>query len=155
MKLSTRARYALRMMVEISRQATEDSPALSLKEIAETMDVSRRYLEQLAIALKNAVLVRGKQGKGGGYSLARPAGDILVGEIIEASIGPINIVDCVLEPGACNKSDECGCRSIYCDINARIADTLNDLTLEDLAEKDQFEKKKKEANILNGSQIRP
>jgi Rrf2 family iron-sulfur cluster assembly transcriptional regulator len=155
MKLSTRARYALRMMVEISRQATEDSPALSLKEIAETMDVSRRYLEQLAIALKNAVLVRGKQGKGGGYRLARPAGDILVGEIIEASIGPINIVDCVLEPGACDKSDECGCRSIYCDINARIADTLNDLTLEDLAEKDKFEKKKKEAGILNGSQIRP
>jgi DNA-binding IscR family transcriptional regulator len=65
-----------------------------------------------------------------------------VGQIIEAAIGPINIVDCVLEPGVCDKSDACGCRSIYCDINARIADTLNDLTLEDLANRGQFEKKK-------------
>jgi Rrf2 family protein len=136
------------MMVEISRQTTADSPALTLKEIAEITGVSRRYLEQLAIALKNAVLVRGKQGKGGGYSLAKPAAEILVGEIIEAAIGPINIVDCVLEPGACDKSEECGCRSIYCEINARIADTLNDLTLEDLAEKDQFEKKKKETGLF-------
>ena len=147
MKLSTRARYALRMMVEITRQTTDETPALTLKEIAETTDVSRRYLEQLAINLKNAVLVRGKQGKGGGYSLARPADEIRVGEIIEAAIGPINIVDCVLEPGACDKSDACGCRSIYCDINERIADTLNDLTLLELAKRDQFEKKKSETEI--------
>jgi Rrf2 family protein len=136
------------MMVEISRQTTVDSPTLTLKEIAEIMGVSKRYLEQLAITLKNAVLVRGKQGKGGGYSLTKPAGEILVGQIIEAAIGPINIVDCVLEPGACDKSGECGCRSIYCDINERIADTLNDLTLEDLAKRDRFEKKKKENGIF-------
>lgn len=155
MKLSTRARYALRMMVEITRQTSDETPALTLKEIAETTDVSRRYLEQLAINLRNAVLVRGKQGKGGGYSLARPADEIRVGEIIEAAIGPINIVDCVLEPGACDKSGACGCRSIYCDINERIADTLNDLTLLDLAKRDQFEKKKRETEIRSAPHGNP
>ena len=135
MKLSTRARYALRMMVELTRLTNEIDDSISLARIAEVTRISRRYLEQLAIVLKNGSLIRGKTGKGGGYRLARPADQITAGQIIEASIGQINIVDCVMDPESCSMVDDCGCRSVYCDINSRIADALNDLPLDALANK--------------------
>jgi Rrf2 family cysteine metabolism transcriptional repressor len=138
MKLSTRARYALRMMVAIARYTNGNGlqKTVSLKDIAERTNISRRYLEQLVISLKNASLVRAKAGRGGGYSLVKPPAAIDVGEIVEAAIGQINIVDCVLEPGACDKSGDCGCRSIYCDINERITDTLNEITLQSLLDRE-------------------
>ena len=68
MKLSTRARYALRMMVEITRQANGEKK-VSLSQIARSSNLPRRYLEQLAIGLKKASLITGISGKGGGYIL--------------------------------------------------------------------------------------
>jgi Rrf2 family protein len=133
MKLSTRARYALRMMVEIAKNTDETGGDISLKNVAETTGLSRRYLEQLAIGLKNARLVRGKTGKGGGYHLAKKPSEITAAQVIEAAIGPINIVGCVLDPESCIRIDNCGCRSMYCKINERIMETLNELSLEELA----------------------
>jgi Rrf2 family cysteine metabolism transcriptional repressor len=133
MKLSTRARYALRMMVEIAKNTDKMGGAVSLSHVAETTGISRRYLEQLAIGLKNACLVKGKTGKGGGYHLAKKPGKITAAQVIEAAIGPISIVDCVLDPEFCMRIDKCGCRTMYCKINDRIMETLNELSLEELA----------------------
>ncbi len=132
MKLSRRARYALRMMVELSRQA-KDGNAVSLSTVSEHTQISRRYLEQLAIPLKNASLIRGITGKGGGYLLNHSAKRIRIGQIIEAAIGPINIVDCVLYPENCLQADCCECRWVYGTINQRIVDVLHELSLDDLA----------------------
>jgi Rrf2 family iron-sulfur cluster assembly transcriptional regulator len=132
MKLSTRARYALRMMADIAQNTTSDGNAVSLTEVSKRTKISRRYLEQLTIALRSNSLLRGKTGKGGGYKLARPADKIQVAQIIEAAIGPIDIVDCVLDPDTCDMSSHCGCRDIYKKINNRIVETLSDLTLKDL-----------------------
>lgn len=137
MRLSTRARYALRMMVTIARHDSEDG-AVSLNDVAEKTRVSRRYLEQLVIALKNASLVRGISGRGGGYLLTRSAGEITLRQIIEAAIGPINIVECVLHPDACLESDFCECRWVYQTINDRIKGVLNDLSLDDLVARPQL-----------------
>ncbi|MCP4601950.1 MAG: Rrf2 family transcriptional regulator [Proteobacteria bacterium] len=131
MKLSTRARYALRMMVAIARQ-TDGDTAKSLSDVAGETRISRRYLEQLAIALKNASLIRGKTGKGGGYVLTQPAVDITLSQIVEAAIGPINIVECVLRPQTCIEADLCECRWVYQTINNRIVSVLNELFLDDL-----------------------
>ncbi len=109
MKLSRRARYALRMMVAIARQ-TKEEKRISLTQVAKLTDLSRRYLEQLAIALKNSSLIIGKTGKSGGYMLSRPAADIKVGEIVEAAIGPINIVECLAQPDLCILATDCECR---------------------------------------------
>ena len=132
MKLSTRARYALRMMVEIAKQ-THGDEKVSLSQVAKSSDLPRRYLEQLAIGLKNASLITGFSGKGGGYILAKSPEEIRIGEIIEAAIGPINIVECVLRPEMCLKADFCDCRWIYHHINDRITEVLNDFSLADLA----------------------
>ena len=137
MKLSTRARYALRMMVVLSRREGE-STLVSLNEVADEANVSRRYLEQLVIGLKNGALIRGKSGKGGGYCLARPADQIRMREIFESAIGPINIVDCVMQPEICLKSDFCECRSLYGLINDRITSVLDSLFLSDLIDNDRL-----------------
>jgi Rrf2 family protein len=133
MKLSTRARYALRMMIVFARHADREH-VVSLTEVSKEAMVSRRYLEQLAIGLKNGALVRGKSGKGGGYTLARPADKITIREIIESAIGPVNIVDCVMQPEICLKSDICDCRLLYQFINMRITTVLDGLVLADLVD---------------------
>ena len=138
MKLSTRARYALRMMVVIARRQDGESVLVSLNEVADESRVSRRYLEQLVIGLKNGALIRGKSGKGGGYILARPADQIRLREIFESAIGQINIVDCVMHPEICLKSDFCECRSLYALINSRITSVLDSLVLADLTDNDRL-----------------
>lgn len=134
MKLSTRARYALRLMVHIARD-TSGSKAVSLGRVARATMISRRYLEQLVVGLKRQELVRGVSGRSGGYVLARPPDDITVQEIVEAAIGPINVVDCVLNADECLKAEFCECRWVYLRLNDGIRDVLNGLTLEDLAER--------------------
>ncbi len=131
MKLSTRARYALRMMVAIARREESHAP-VSLDDVSNITSISKRYLEQVAMGLKGAGLLRGVRGRSGGYLLTRPAPDISVGEIVEASIGPINVVDCVLEPETCSKVDACSTRWVYERINSGITGVLNGLALQDL-----------------------
>ncbi len=132
MKLATRARYALRMMVEFARQADGDKK-VSLSQVAQSSDLPRRYLEQLTTGLKNASLISGTSGKGGGYVLCRAPEEVKVGEVVEAAIGAINIVECVLKPEWCVKSDDCPCRCVYWRINERITEAMNEFSLADLA----------------------
>lgn len=138
MKLSTRARYALRMMVEIAQQ-TQDGTAVSLSDVADRTEMPRRYLEQLAIGLKQAELIRGIAGKGGGYLLLHPPASIGARQIIEAAIGPINIVECVGRPEICRKAQRCECRWVYLLINSRIVDVLEHISLADLADRGRLE----------------
>ena len=133
MKLSTRARYALRLMLEIAKQSKDGAP-VSLSQVAKSDDLPRRYLEQLVIALKRDSLLRGVSGKEGGYYLTRPPAEIKIGEIIEAAIGPVSIVDCVGDPGECLKSDLCECRVMYSLINQRITEVFNEFSLADMLE---------------------
>jgi Rrf2 family protein len=121
------------MMVVFARQAN-GGEVVSLNDVSKEANVSRRYLEQLVIGLKNGALIRGKSGKGGGYALARPADQIKIRQIVESAIGPINIVDCVLNPETCLKSDICECRLLYKLINNRITGVLDNLALADLVD---------------------
>lgn len=132
MRLSTRARYALRMLLEIARQP--ENSTVSLGTVSRNTDISRRYLDQLAIALKSAGLVVATSGRGGGYRLARPARDINLGEIVEASIGPVNIVECVGNPESCDRHDGCMPRQVYQLINNRITAMFSQISLAELAD---------------------
>lgn len=121
-------------MVQIAKQADRNVP-VSLNQVARQGELPRRYLEQLVIGLKNASLIRGVSGKVGGYCLTKPAGEIMIGAIIEAAIGPVNIVDCVNEPRQCLKADVCECRLLWVLINGRIVDVLNEFSLADMLDK--------------------
>jgi Rrf2 family iron-sulfur cluster assembly transcriptional regulator len=138
MKLSTRARYALRMMVVLARRTNGEGNgngrAVSLSQVSEETMISRRYLEQLAIGLKGSALIRGKSGRGGGYTLARSAEQITIREIIESAIGPINIVECALQPEICSMADVCECRQLYRVINDRITSVMDTVVLSDIVD---------------------
>ena len=133
MKISTRGRYALRMMLDIACHDGADMP-VSLAAVSERTGISHGYLEQVALDLRGASLVRGVAGRRGGYTLTAPAEDITIRQIIEATLGPVCVVDCVDEPEVCPKSDRCECRVVYAIINRRIAEVLEEFTLADLAD---------------------
>jgi len=132
MQFSTRARYGLQLMLQLAREADLEGN-LSIGQIARKTRISRRYLEQLAIGLKNASLISGTTGREGGYRLSKPPGDITIRQIIEATIGPINVVQCVGEPEMCMKSDTCECRMLYALINDRVTGALEGFSLADMA----------------------
>lgn len=119
------------MMLDVARHGGEERP-VSLGGVAERTDLSRGYLEQVALALRNARLLRGVSGRQGGYKLATPAREITIGEVLEATIGPINLVDCIDDSECCPRSDSCECRVVYTLINSRIAEILQAYTLADL-----------------------
>ena len=122
------------MMVVIAREGT-GTQAVSLGRVADSTMISRRYLEQLAMALKKAALLRSVAGRKGGYLLARPAREIRIGEIIEASIGPLSIVECVDKPDDCLKTDFCECRLFYMLISKRLSQVFNEYSLADMTDR--------------------
>jgi Rrf2 family cysteine metabolism transcriptional repressor len=135
MKLSTRARYALRVMLDVARHGGRDSP-VSLAQVAVRTDLSHGYLEQLAMGLRRARLLRGVAGRKGGYMLALEPSRIRVGNVVEASIGEVCLVDCVKKPSLCERAVRCETRALYCLLNERIEETLQSLTLADLMDAD-------------------
>jgi Rrf2 family protein len=131
MKIRTRARYSLRFMIALGKLSTKADP-VGLGDISRQSGISRRYLDHLVVPLKNASLIRGRSGRGGGYVLAKNAEEIKLGDIIEAAIGPIAITDCAVEPDLCMFSDYCNCRDLWTLINRRITAVLDDYTLADM-----------------------
>lgn len=131
LKLSTRARYALRMMLDIARNGGIEAP-VSLASVSERTGLSRGYLEQVAASLRSARILRAASGRHGGYRLAGTPEQITVGNIIEATIGPVALVDCLDDPATCAYSRTCVCRKVYSLINQRVTEVMHDYTLADL-----------------------
>lgn len=145
MKISTRGRYALRMMLDIARHDGERKP-VSLASVSQRTGISHGYLEQVALALRSARLVRGVAGRHGGYKLAQKASEISIRQIIEATIGPVCVVDCIDEPEACLRAEYCECRVVYTMINRRIGEVLDEFSLADLADPKWLHETAKEFN---------
>lgn len=133
MKLSAKARYTLRVMVTLARM-TDGVQPVSLAKLSERARIPYRFLEKLVTSLKKASLLLPVSGRAGGYLLARPAAEIRVGQIIEAGIGPINVVRCVKHPQVCLLSDICECRFLYLRINNGILQVLNEYSLADVTD---------------------
>ena len=131
MKLSTRARYALRMLLDIGEHSREGKP-VKLEEVARRTGISRRYLDQIVLPLKNEGLLRGVKGPGGGYLLGKDAEQLDLASILEAELGPISLVDCVLDRDICARSDDCTTRLVYRLLSLYIRTVLKDLSVSDL-----------------------
>jgi Rrf2 family cysteine metabolism transcriptional repressor len=122
-------------MVELDRNGGRETP-VHLGKISQITGISRRYLEQLAIALKSHSLLRGVSGRKGGYLLARPASEITIGEVLTSVIGPINLSVCVVEPELCMRSEFCSCRLIWTLLNRRVNAVLEEFSIADLSNKE-------------------
>lgn len=119
------------MMLDVAKNGGGEAP-VSLASVSERTGISRGYLEQLAVALRNGRLVRGVAGRYGGYRLASTPDQITVGQIVESTIGPICLVDCLEDPTTCPRAEFCECRVVYSMINERVSEVLNEYTLADL-----------------------
>ncbi|AHV98508.1 Rrf2 family transcriptional regulator [Paenibacillus sp. 7124] len=123
MKISTKGRYGLTIMMELAVRFGEGPT--SLKSIAEKNGLSEHYLEQLIAPLRNAGLVKSIRGAYGGYILSREAANITAGDIIRVLEGPISPVDFTEE-------DDPAKRDLWLRIRDSIADVLDSTTLADL-----------------------
>ena len=104
--ISTKGRYALRVMIDLSQN--EKNGYIPLKDIAERQQISKKYLEIIAKELAAGGLIEGVSGKGGGYRLRRSPGDYTVGEILELMEGSLSSVACLAcETQTCPRADSC------------------------------------------------
>ncbi|QOR65644.1 Rrf2 family transcriptional regulator [Cytobacillus suaedae] len=124
MKISTKGRYGLTIMIELAKKYGEGPT--SLKSIAQAHDLSEHYLEQLIAPLRNARLVKSIRGAYGGYILADEPAKITAGDIIRVLEGPISPVE-VLE------DEEPAKRELWIRIRDAVKEVLDNTTLEDLA----------------------
>jgi Rrf2 family protein len=104
--ISTRGRYAIRVMIDLAEQKTEKF--VPLKDIAERQGISKKYLEIILKDMVAAELVDSASGKGGGYKLLRPVDEYTIGEIVEIMEGPLSPVACLAdEKYDCDRKNIC------------------------------------------------
>ena len=103
MKISTKGRYALRVMIDLALQ--EKGKFVSLKEIAQREEISMKYLEQIVALLNKANFLETARGNNGGYRLAREPKDYVVGEILRATEGDLTPLYCLTEEGDCERRE--------------------------------------------------
>ena len=131
MLVSTKGRYALRVMIDLAQhQASGRTP---LKEIARRQNISEKYLENiLAILVRNGVL-SGMRGKGGGYCLTKPADQYTVGEILRLTEGTLAPVSCLEgENNGCERASTCSTIAMWTKLNTMINEYLDSVTIADL-----------------------
>ena len=131
MMISSKGRYALRVMIDLAQHAGEGF--ISLKAIAERQDVSMKYLENIVAILNRAGIVRSQRGKEGGYELTRPADAYSVSEIMkltEGSLAPVACLEC--GPNTCERADVCLTLPMWQRLDTIIDDYLSGITIDDL-----------------------
>lgn len=132
MRISKRSRYGLRMMLELALNYGREPVQIS--EIAQKEEISKKYLGQLIIPLKNAGYVSSIRGAYGGYILAKPPKDITLKEIFMVLEGDISLVECTTNTHLCSRTTFCSTRDIWKLIADKISDVLQAMTLKDLAD---------------------
>ena len=131
MMISTRGRYALRVIIDLAEST--DGGYTALKEVAERQGISLKYLERILPLLVKENMIEGVHGKGGGYRLARKPEKIKVGDILrvtEGSLVPVACLDCDAEP--CRRTAECRTLPMWKKLNFIVRDFFDSVTVADL-----------------------
>lgn len=128
MKISTKGRYALQVMVEF---AVHDGEILSLKSVAESQGISLKYLEQIVQMLVKDKLLLSFRGANGGYRLAKQPNEITVAAILNATEGSLSVVNC-MDKKTCGNNCHCRVRKCWDKLNTLIDDYLHDVSLGEL-----------------------
>ncbi len=136
--ISTRGRYALRILLDLSENQGEDR-YLPLKEVAERQQISEKYLESIVKSLVQAGILKGSRGKGGGYRLVTAPEKCTLGSILRLTEGDLSPVSC-LEGGevVCESAADCPTLPIWIRLNNLIQRFLESVTLADLMDEKTF-----------------
>ena len=131
MKISTKGRYALRLMLDLA--SNDSGTPIRLKDVAKRQGISEKYLEQIISILNKAGFVRSVRGPQGGYSLSRTPADYTVGMILRLTEGSLCPVDCAAEEnGSCDREDVCVTRMLWKKLDDAISSVVDHVSLEEL-----------------------
>lgn len=131
MKISTKGRYALRMLLDLAEH--QNGEFIPLKDIAERQDISKKYLEQIVPVLAKSDILLTNRGFQGGYRLAKPADKCIVGDILRITEGNLAPVSCVeQEINNCERCADCYTLPLWQGLNKVINEYLNNISLQDL-----------------------
>lgn len=131
MKISTKGRYALRVMIDLAEH--DCGKYIPLRDIAQRQEISEKYLESIIVVLSKSGFVDGLRGKGGGYRLTRPAENYTVGSILkltEGSLAPVACLEC--KPVQCPRAADCRTLPMWEKLDKLIDDYLEGITLKEL-----------------------
>lgn len=133
MMISTRGRYALRILVDLAENQNEGY--ITLKEAADRQEISEKYLESIVKDLVKGRFIEGVRGKGGGYRLSRPAEEISVLDVLQSADGTIAPVACLEEGSApCSRAAVCKTLPLWKGLDRVVSEYLSGFTVRDLAE---------------------
>lgn len=140
--LTKKGKYGLKAMVHLARLAPGESVVVT--EIATTNNIPKKFLDTILLELRNNGILRSKKGAGGGYSLARPAADIRIGQAIRALDGPLAPILCASRTAYqpcddCADPETCQVRLSMTDVRDAISDILDNMTLEQFVQTENRE----------------
>lgn len=136
MKISTRGRYALRLMLDLAEHQNEGFVAL--KDIAARQDISKKYLEQIIPMLNTPELLRTNRGFQGGYQLAQSPDKYTVGQILRLTEGSLAPVSCLSQSSnVCERAEECATLYVWEGLNKVITEYLDSITLQDILDNER------------------
>lgn len=131
MRISTKGRYALRMLLDLAEHNTNGF--IALNDIAKRQGISKKYLEQIVPIFNNTGILRTNRGSQGGYMLAKPAQQVSVGEILRLTEGSLAPVDCAdSDPAECERSADCVMLPVWQGLYRLISEYLDGITLQDI-----------------------
>ncbi|MBE6746426.1 MAG: Rrf2 family transcriptional regulator [Ruminococcaceae bacterium] len=133
MKISTKGRYGLRIMIDLAINGKENP--VSIKDIAERGNLSDKYLEQIINLLSKYGLVKSVRGARGGYLLTKEPDKITVEDILMATEGSLAPVACAENNDSCEKFCDCATSVIWAEIYTAVVGVVRNITLEDLVER--------------------
>lgn len=133
MKISTKGRYSLRMMLDLAEH--QGDGFVALKEIAKRQEISKKYLEQIIPILNQSKILQTNRGYQGGYRLARTPAQYTVGEILRMTEGNLSPVACLEQkPNQCERCGECATLPVWEGLERVINEYLDGITLQDILE---------------------
>lgn len=135
MKISTKGRYALRMLLDLAAHQSEGY--IALKDIAERQKISKKYLEQIVPILNKSDVLKANRGYQGGYMLAKDPSQYTVGEILRLTEGSLAPVFCAECPGDCKRSADCPTLPVWQGLYRAISEYLDGITLQDILDDSQ------------------
>jgi len=136
MKISTKGRYAVRVMLDLA--ANDTGECIKVKQIAERQGLSEKYLEQIIAILNKAGYVKSVRGAQGGYKIAQEAKNYTVGMILRLTEGSLNPVACLDDAeNECERCDTCETLQVWKDLAKAINDVVDNVTIADLVEKQE------------------
>lgn len=134
MKISTRGRYAIMLMLELALDNTGEF--ITIKSISEKQNVSDKYLEQIINVLSRSGFVKSKRGSQGGYKLSKPAEKYTIGMILRLIEGSLVPIACMEDdPNQCPRCNQCVTLDIWKKLDEAISGVVDNITIADLAQK--------------------